>query len=95
MLIVGEIALALMLLVAAGTVVRGFLALRSASLGFEPDGVLTMKVDPPWSRFKRVEDTAPFYRRIIEEVERIPGVVGAATNDAPAAPPMMASIDNR
>jgi putative ABC transport system permease protein len=81
-LVVAEIALALALMAGAGLMVTSFLKLRQTPLGFDPSSTLTMKMDPPWSKYKHVNETAPFYKRVIEEVERIPGVEAAAFNDS-------------
>jgi putative ABC transport system permease protein len=75
-------ALALLLLIGAGLMLQSFVRLQRVELGFDPDRLLTMKMDPPWSKYGVVEQTAPFYRRVVEEVERIPGVEAAAFNDS-------------
>ncbi len=77
-----QAALALMLLIGAGLMMQSFSRLQRVELGFDPDRMLTMKMDPPWSRYGVVEQTAPFYRRVVEEVERIPGVEATAFNDS-------------
>jgi putative ABC transport system permease protein len=82
MLAPAQAALALTLLVGAGLMMQSFSRLQQVELGFGPDSMLTMKMDPPWSRYGVVEQTAPFYRRVVEEVERIPGVEAAAFNDS-------------
>jgi putative ABC transport system permease protein len=81
-LIVAEMALALALMAGAGLMVKSFLNLRQTPLGFDPSSTLTMKMDPPWSKYNAVKQTAPFYKRVIEEVERLPGVEAAAFNDS-------------
>jgi len=77
-----QAALALVLLIGAGLMLQSFSRLQRVELGFDPDRLLTMKMDPPWSRYGVVEQTAPFYRRVVEEIERIPGVEAAAFNDS-------------
>ena len=81
-LVVAEMALALALMAGAGLMVKSLLNLRQTSLGFDPSSTLTMKMDPPWSKYSFVKQTAPFYKRVIEEVERLPGVESAAFNDS-------------
>ncbi|MCI0387668.1 MAG: ABC transporter permease [Acidobacteria bacterium] len=81
-LVVAEVALALALMAGAGLMVTSFMKLRQTPLGFDPSSTLTIKMDPPWSKYKHVRETAPFYKRVIEEVERIPGVESAAFNDS-------------
>jgi putative ABC transport system permease protein len=81
-LVAGQIAASLVLVVSAALLARALVRLHEAPLGFEPRGLLTIQVDPPWSRFQKVEQTAPFYKRVLEEIQTLPGVRSAATNDA-------------
>ena len=81
-LVVAEMALALALMIGAGLMVKSFLNLRQTPLGFDASSLLTMKMDPPWSKYNHVNQTAPFYKRVIEKVERLPGVEAAAFNDS-------------
>ncbi len=81
-LVTAQIALALVLLVGAGLLLQSFARLQQTELGFDSRNLLTLKVDPPWSRYKYVHQTAPFYRRVVEEIERIPGVTAIAWNDS-------------
>jgi putative ABC transport system permease protein len=62
--------------------VSSFLRLQQVALGFDSSNLLTMKMDPPWFKYNLVKQTAPFYKRVIEEVERLPGVEAAAFNDS-------------
>lgn len=82
LLIVSQVALALVLLVAAGLMMKSFVQLQNVPLGFDASHLVTLKIDPPWFKYKRVSQTAPFYRRVIEEILRIPGVEAAAFNDS-------------
>jgi putative ABC transport system permease protein len=82
MLAPAQAALALVLLIGAGLMLQSFSRLLRVELGFDPDRLLTMKIDPPGSKYGTVEQTAPFYRRVVEEIERIPGVEAAAFNDS-------------
>jgi len=81
-LVAAQLGLCLLLLAGAGLMLKALLRLNATDLGFDPDNTLTVKVDPPWTRFGRVEETAPFYLRIHEEILRIPGVIASASNDA-------------
>jgi putative ABC transport system permease protein len=76
----GELALALALLVAAGLLVKSFRQLEQTETGFARTPALTFRTDPPWARYSKVEQTAPFYRRTIERLSEIPGVDGVAAN---------------
>ena len=68
-----QTALAVVLLLSAGLVVRSFAALGALELGFEPDEVLTMSVEP------RVDTRPPneWMRDLLERVSALPGVQGA------------------
>ncbi|MFP2932730.1 FtsX-like permease family protein, partial [Pyxidicoccus sp. 3LG] len=78
MLIVGETALAVLLLVSAGLLLRSFLHLQRADLGFQPEGVLTVKLDLPPLHY-RFGSPAPaaFYDRLLERLRALPGVESA------------------
>jgi predicted permease len=77
-LVVLQVAATLVLLVAAGLMLRTLANLRAIDLGFEPDQVLTMQVQLP--RPKYADDTrrAAFFERVIAGVRAQPGVHGVA-----------------
>jgi predicted permease len=77
-----QIALAVVLLACAGLVTRSLQRLNATPLGFDAERLLTLKIDPPWTNYDRLEQTAPFYRRMLDAIGRVPGVESAATNDA-------------
>jgi putative ABC transport system permease protein len=79
-LVISELALAVALLVFAGLLVKSFWLLQQTGPGFDGAPALTFRTDPPWARYNEVDQTAPFYRRAIEELSAIPGVTGAAAN---------------
>ncbi len=72
--IVAELALALMLLVGGGLLLRTFVALQQSNLGFNPDHVLTGFVLPPAARYKSPADRSAFYDRLLERTSTLPGV---------------------
>ncbi len=77
LLVVAEIAAAMILLVGSSLLIRTFLRLASANLGFESRGVLTLKVAPSPRKYpdsKRLE----FYAQILERARTTPGVQTAA-----------------
>jgi putative ABC transport system permease protein len=75
-LVVAEIALAVVLLVASGLMIRTFQALRHVEPGFtNPSQVLTLRVSIPASLMPDPERTARTHEQIMHSVERIPGVV--------------------
>src|SRR5262249_46231173 len=83
LLVVGEFALALVLLVGAALLVQSFWRLQRVSLGFNPSSVLTARI---WLPQPNLPETGPyfthdarvsFYRRVIDRVAALPGVVSA------------------
>jgi putative ABC transport system permease protein len=83
-LVVSQVALALVLLVGAGLLVRSFQALQDVDLGFEPEGVLAMSVLLPGSRYPDREATRSFFVDLEKRVRALPGVVSvASTNTLP------------
>ena len=78
LLAAGQIALALVLLVAAGLLGRSFLRLRSVNPGFEPRGVITASVALPRVRYARPADVTGFFDRTLSNLLAIPGVQAAA-----------------
>lgn len=81
-LVVGQVALALVLLVGAGLLVRSFENLRQVDLGFEPEGVLSMQIQLPNTRYSEASDRLGFFASFEERVSSLPGVVsvGSITN---------------
>jgi putative ABC transport system permease protein len=84
-LIVGEIALTVVLLSSAGLVLKSFARVQAVSLGFDPHGLLTARIDLPFSLYSTPEKIAPFTRALLEKVRALPGVEAAALS---ANPPM-------
>ena len=78
-LVVGQVALALILLAAAGLMLRSFANLRRVSPGFEPEEVLTFSVSLPYIEFKEPGSAIAFQRELEQKIGALPGVtsVGA------------------
>jgi putative ABC transport system permease protein len=79
-LVVVEMTLAVVLLVGAGLMLRSIWALQRVPIGFEPSGVLTMRVSLPAASYASPEQVISFYQRLIERVRQLPAVqrAGAA-----------------
>ncbi len=77
-LVACEVALSLVLLVMAGLMVRSFTRLTHVELGFNPDNLMTARLNLPRARYQSLEQRAGFYQRLIERVETLPGVKGVA-----------------
>ncbi len=92
LLVVAEVALSLVLLVGAGLLVRSFLRLQSVDLGFNPDRLLTMRVDLSSAKSQQLPQIVNFYQQVIEKVRALPGVESASVvNAAPIITPGMRS----
>jgi putative ABC transport system permease protein len=74
LLIVSEIALAFMLLVGAGLLVKSFMRLRDVSPGFNPNKVLTMRMGLIPGKYKQGEPRAQVFREAVEKIKAVPGV---------------------
>ena len=79
-LVLGEVALAIMLLVGAGLLVRSFARLQQVDLGFRPAGVLTYRAIFPRANFADPAQLPPLYEAIVERARAIPGARGAAVS---------------
>lgn len=76
-LVVAQVALALLLLVGSGLMVRSFQALRSVNPGFAPSGLLTFQLSPPPGRYTVPDGTAQFYDQLLAKLRALPGVQAA------------------
>ncbi|HET7617599.1 MAG TPA: ABC transporter permease, partial [Vicinamibacterales bacterium] len=76
-LMVAEIALAMVLVIGAGLMVKSLLRLQSQEPGFRPDGVMTFQLSLPESRYPQDERVVQTYQRIVEEIRAVPGVQAA------------------
>jgi putative ABC transport system permease protein len=77
-LIVGEVAVALVLLVGGGLLLRTFLSLQRSDLGFDPSNVLAGFVLPPAAKYPSPESRIAFYDQVLARAEALPGVETAA-----------------
>jgi putative ABC transport system permease protein len=73
-LVIFEIALALVLLVGSGLLLKSFIRLQNVNPGFDPRNVLTMEVSLPVAKYARGRPVADFYTELIRRVRAIPGV---------------------
>jgi len=87
LLVVGQVALSMVLLVGSGLLVRSFLRLRAASPGFDPKNLLTMDITLPPAKYSTAARLTSFYDQVLERVQRIPGVESAALSTALPAEP--------
>ena len=77
LLVVSEIALSFMLLAGAGLLVRSFIRLRDVSPGFNPDGVLAMRLSLLPAKYPTDQQKRDFFRQAAERLAALPGAQSA------------------
>jgi putative ABC transport system permease protein len=82
LLVVSEVALALVLLISAGLLLKSFVSLQNVQPGFVPDNLLTVEIGLPEQKYADDMRIADFYRQLIARVQRLPGAeaVGAVSH---------------
>jgi putative ABC transport system permease protein len=81
--VVGELAVALVLLVGAGLLVKTFWKLRNVEPGFNPTHLLTMRVELPETRYKEVEPQTRFRTQALANINSLPGAQAAMVSELP------------
>jgi predicted permease len=83
-LVAAEVALALLLLIGTGLLVRSFWRLQQTAPGFNPARVLTAMVSLPYGRYGNRTNVAAFHQQLLERLAALPGVESAGlTSDLP------------
>src|SRR5262249_18166729 len=86
-LVMTEVALAVIVLVGAGLLVKSFQKLLQVDPGFRADHLLSLKIELSQSRYQRYEQVKDFYQRLTQRIQALPGVEQAALIDQlPFAP---------
>jgi len=81
-ILVGEVALAVVLVVAAGSLIRTFFNLLKVDPGFSAARVLTFELSLPSSKYSSQESMVRLYRQILEKLQSVSGVESAALAEA-------------
>ena len=76
--VVSEVAMALVLLISAGLLIRSFQKLLAVEPGFDPHNTLTLRVSLPTSQYNNAAKVSTFYDDVLARVSALPGVVHAA-----------------
>jgi putative ABC transport system permease protein len=76
-LVMGEVALALVLLSGAGLLMRSFYRLQSVDTGFDSHGVLTFRVNLPPAKYGKDEQQLALFDRALDNLHTLPGVTSA------------------
>jgi putative ABC transport system permease protein len=74
LLVVSEVALALILVVGAGLLIKSFWRLQHIDPGFRPEGVLSLQLSPPSTAYAERPRRRAFYREVMERIESVAGV---------------------
>jgi predicted permease len=93
-LVITEIALALVLLTGASLMLRSFISLRSVDLGFDPEKVLTFRVEAPAPAYTS-EQARLLQERILDRVAGLPNVTAVGADVCPPLESCMISVVNR
>ena len=88
-LVVAEVAISLMLLIGAGLLLRSFVRLQNVSPGFDPGGVISLRVGVSTRQFATRDTPLAFYRAFGEALASVPGVT---TRGAVSALPFTSSV---
>ncbi len=85
-LVIAEVALALVLLIGAGLMMRSFMHLQKTDIGMNPSSTLTFRVGLPEAQFPENETAGRFFDQLIPKLATAPGVESAgATTSLPAS----------
>ncbi len=88
LLVIGELALALLLLTSAGLLARSFLALQGVDPGFNPQSLVTTKINLDETNYPKPQQQTAFFQNVLERIRVVPGVKAASVV---AAMPMSGS----
>ena len=77
-LVVAEIAMALMLLIGAGLLIRSFWKLNDVDPGFRPDHLVTLSLQLPVARYDEIAKQESFFAELDRRMQIVPGVESAA-----------------
>jgi putative ABC transport system permease protein len=91
-LVVSEFALALMLLIGAGLMIRSFQTLQQVNPGFNPHHVVTMQINLPRNKYQDAAQGAAFQQQFLQKVQTLPGVESASLSMA--LPPSLLIMTN-
>jgi putative ABC transport system permease protein len=83
LLVISEIALALVLLIGAGLLIKGLWLLRSVDPGFKTENILTMRIELPESRYKEIPKQTTFRQNLLDGLNSLTGVEAGMISELP------------
>jgi predicted permease len=91
-MVITQMALAVVLLIGGGLLMKSFVKLRQVELGFTPTNVITVRLAPPFNRFPKEQKMTSYYNQLLDSLRAVPGVeAAAAVTSAPTAGAFMSS----
>jgi putative ABC transport system permease protein len=78
LLVIAEIGLSLILLIAAGLMIKSFQQLLRVDTGFKPDGLIAVEMSLPETQYAEPQKRVQFYRELLDRTRSLPGVENAA-----------------
>ncbi len=81
-LVVAQVALSIVLLVGCGLLIRSFIRLRTASPGFDPKNVLTMRIELAPTKYGTRPQMIAFYNETLRVIRSLPGIEAVAISSA-------------
>jgi putative ABC transport system permease protein len=82
-LVVAELAMAMVLLAGAGLLIRSLWQLRTVAPGFDAKNVMTMRIELPESRYREIPSQTQYRERVLEAITSITGVEAAMVSEVP------------
>ena len=83
LLVVTELGVSLLVLIAAGLLIRSFWQLRTTDPGFDPNGVVTMRIELPEARYREIPTQNRFRTQVLNELNSMPGAEAALISELP------------
>ena len=91
-LVVSEFALALVLMIGAGLLIRSFLRLRDVNPGFQQEHLVTAQISLPYTQYSKEPQVVSFWQQFLARVQALPGVQAAGISMS--LPPNLLQIMN-
>jgi putative ABC transport system permease protein len=82
-LVISEIALAMLLLAGAGLLIKGFWRLRLVDPGFDPENISTISIQLPETRYSQIPTQTAFRERVLDGLNALPGVQASMVSEVP------------
>jgi predicted permease len=82
LLVISEVAIALLLLIGAGLLIRSFARLQQTELGFDAENLLAIGVSASPQKYPRARERAAYYKQFLDRLEALPGVESAALSSS-------------